>query len=179
MKANWVTLNKAKSDKIARKTAREELAHYRDEIYDRIADDIWRQALAVCFSARETMGDTPEQLKEYKDIIDDMCHWMAEGFNGTEFTTRDAQKHLKQKYGIDFKETKYEYGGDRLAPDAETMPVKRGHWIPENDRPRSLKFICSECKQINYSKPHGKKAEKKCSLKYCGYCGAINENRAD
>ena len=175
MKANYVTLNKAKSDRLARQTARQELKTYRDEIYDRIADDIWRQALAVCFSARETMGDTPEQLQTFKDIIDDMCHWMAEGFNGTEFTTRDAQKYLKQKYGIDFKETKYKYEGDRFPPDAEKMPIVRGKWIPENDRPKSTKFICSVCKKVNYCQQSGRAKKAVCDLKFCAHCGAVNE----
>lgn len=46
-----------------------------------------------------------------------------------------------------------------------------GHWIPENDRPCSTKWICSECHEIAYNKQR-KGNPKICTLKFCPYCGA-------
>ena len=46
-----------------------------------------------------------------------------------------------------------------------------GHWIPENDRPCSTKWICSECHEIAYNKQRNGN-QKICTLKFCPYCGA-------
>ena len=49
------------------------------------------------------------------------------------------------------------------------------HWIAENQRPKSYKWICSECGQIVYDRPICAKrhtaTKPLCSYKFCPYCG--------
>ena len=46
-----------------------------------------------------------------------------------------------------------------------------GHWIQENDRPCSTKWICSDCHEIAYNKQMNGNM-KICTLEFCPYCGA-------
>ncbi len=50
-----------------------------------------------------------------------------------------------------------------------------GYWTPENKRPSSQMFVCSECGGIGYDRPRGApkrtRGAKVCSLKYCPNCG--------
>lgn len=61
------------------------------------------------------------------------------------------------------------------APTIEAEPVRHGEWSPENTRPRSPKFICSECGEVAQDRAKGaprRDPPKKCSLKFCPNCGA-------
>ena len=47
------------------------------------------------------------------------------------------------------------------------------HWIEENTRPKSFKWICSECGSTVYGMPmcNKKNYKKMCLYQYCPYCG--------
>jgi ribosomal protein L33 len=47
------------------------------------------------------------------------------------------------------------------------------HWIAENERPKSFKWICSECGSTVYDMPmcNKKNYKKMCLYQYCPYCG--------
>ena len=47
------------------------------------------------------------------------------------------------------------------------------HWIAENTRPKSFKWICSECGSTAYDMPMCSKKhyKKMCMLQYCPHCG--------
>ena len=47
------------------------------------------------------------------------------------------------------------------------------HWIEENTRPKSFKWICSECGSTVYDMPmcNKKNYKKMCLYQYCPYCG--------
>ena len=47
------------------------------------------------------------------------------------------------------------------------------HWIAENPRPKSFKWICSECGSTVYDMPmcNKKNYKKMCLYQYCPYCG--------
>ncbi|MBR1444281.1 MAG: hypothetical protein IJ583_12220 [Firmicutes bacterium] len=58
---------------------------------------------------------------------------------------------------------------------------KCGHWIPENPRPKSFLFLCSECGNTAYAMPftRAKEHKKECAYKYCPYCGIEMEDNKD
>lgn len=47
------------------------------------------------------------------------------------------------------------------------------HWIEENRRPKSYRWVCSECGSTAYDMPmcSKKRYVKICSLAYCPHCG--------
>ena len=49
------------------------------------------------------------------------------------------------------------------------------HWIAENPRPKSYKWICSECGNVVYDRPicamRHMATKPPCGYKYCPYCG--------
>lgn len=51
--------------------------------------------------------------------------------------------------------------------------VLAAHWIEENTRPKSFKWICSECGSTVYDMPmcNKKNYKKMCLYQYCPYCG--------
>ena len=55
------------------------------------------------------MGWRKKRLTDFLHQVDDVTHMMFTGVMGRETTTRDAQKHLKEAYGIDFSESRYDY----------------------------------------------------------------------
>ena len=65
--------------------------------------------------------------------------------------------------------------GDRM------VEPKRGKWIEENRRPRSSRFVCSECHRTAYDpQPTRDKAwRKRCRYAYCPNCGAKMEVQDD
>lgn len=66
----------------------------------------------------------------------------------------------------------------KLAADMNvptTTAARHGKWISENDRPKSVMFVCSECGNIAHDRPLGSAKFykiKKCNLEYCPHCGA-------
>lgn len=61
--------------------------------------------------------------------------------------------------------------------DLQAQLPKRGEWVEENRRPRSSKFVCSECHRTSYDpQPTRDKAwKKRCRYAYCPNCGAKME----
>lgn len=109
MKSRWRTYSETDLEKRVHDEAMRLLEEEKDKIYDAVKTDIFDQALAVCFISLEQMGWGKVRLQRLYEMIDDMTHMMYTGIMGREMTTRDAQKHLKDKYGIDFSVSRYEY----------------------------------------------------------------------
>lgn len=110
MKSRYKTVSQTELDQQVHKLAMEMLEQYKDELYEAIKVDVFNQALAVCFVSLEQMGWGKTRLLRLFDMIDDMTHMMFTGIMGREMTTRDAERHLKETYGIDFTESRYDYG---------------------------------------------------------------------
>lgn len=115
MKSRWKTYSVTQLDKQAVEVANQELRKYRDEIYEDVEWDVFQQALACCFITLEHMGWRKKRLTDFKNAVDDTTHMMYTGIMGREVTTRDALRHLKEKYGIDFSESRYKDEYDRDA----------------------------------------------------------------
>lgn len=49
---------------------------------------------------------------------------------------------------------------------------KRGEWIEENRRPRSMMFYCSECHRTAYDPQNHHGGQKRCRYAFCPNCGA-------
>ena len=114
MKARYATFSVEKIDKEIRKEVLKEVDKYKNEVYDNVCWDVFRQALAVCFTALELMGWRGKRLHRFQDRVEDVCHLMLTGVMGREVTTRDAIQHLKDAYDIDFDRSCYDdqRGGD-------------------------------------------------------------------
>jgi uncharacterized coiled-coil protein SlyX len=65
---------------------------------------------------------------------------------------------------------------EKMIELAKKLP-KRGEWVEENRRPRSSRFVCSECHRTAYDpQPTRDKAwKKRCRYAYCPNCGAKME----
>lgn len=109
MKARLVTVSQTELDKKVNELAMQKLKEYKDDLYDAVKVDVFNQALAVCFVSLEQMGWGKVRLLRLFDMIDDMTHMMFTGIMGREMTTRDAERHLKETYGIDFTESRYDH----------------------------------------------------------------------
>lgn len=117
MKAHYATISQTELDRKVHELAMQKLEEYKDELYDKVKMDVFDQALAVCFTALELMGWRKKRLTDFLHQIDDVTHLMYTGALGKETTTRDAQKHLKDAYGIDFSESRYDYGEENHDDD--------------------------------------------------------------
>ena len=109
MKAKYATVSVSKLDKEIKKGVLKELEKYKDEVYAKVTWDVFQQALAVCFTALELQGWRGKRLRRFKDWVDDACNLMFHGAMGREYTTRQALDRMKEVYGIDLKESKYDY----------------------------------------------------------------------
>ena len=109
MKARYVTVSQSELDQKVHELAMQKLQEYKDDLYDAVKVDVFNQSLAVCFVSLEQMGWGKVRLLRLFDMIDDMTHMMFTGIMGREMTTRDAERHLKEKYGIDFTESRYDH----------------------------------------------------------------------
>ena len=109
MKARYVTVSQTELDVKVHELAMKILKEEKDAMYDAVKIDVFDQALAVCFIALEQMGWRKKRLTDFSNMVDDITHMMYTGIMGREMSTRDAQKHLKDTYGIDFSNTRYEY----------------------------------------------------------------------
>lgn len=109
MRSHYATVSQTELDRKVHELAMQKLEEYKDELYDAVKVDVFNQALAVCFVSLEQLGWGKVRLLRLLDMIDDMTNLMFTGIMGREMTTRDAQKYLMDKYGIDFKKSKYKY----------------------------------------------------------------------
>lgn len=109
MKAHYATISQTELDRKVHELAMQKLEEYKDDLYDAVKVDVFNQALAVCFVSLEQMGWGKVRLLRLFDMIDDMTHMMFTGIMGREMTTRDAERHLKETYGIDFTESRYDH----------------------------------------------------------------------
>lgn len=55
--------------------------------------------------------------------------------------------------------------------------INHGAWYEDNRRPKSSKFICSQCEKVCWYPQTGK--EKMCGYKYCPWCGAFMDMKGD
>ena len=62
---------------------------------------------------------------------------------------------------------------EKAVNDAPTIEErKRGEWIEENRRPKSMMFYCSECHRTAYDPQNHRGGRKRCRYAYCPNCGA-------
>ncbi len=54
----------------------------------------------------------------------------------------------------------------------DAREVKRGEWIEENRRPKSMMFYCSECHRTAYDPQNNHGGQKRCRYAFCPNCGA-------
>ena len=59
-----------------------------------------------------------------------------------------------------------------LAYECGKAERKRGEWIEENRRPRSMMFYCSECHRTAYDPQNHHGGQKRCRYAFCPNCGA-------
>ena len=112
MKARYVTVSQSELDEKVHELAMKILQEEKDVMYEAVRIDVFDQALACCFIALEQMGWRKKRLTDFFNMLDDVTHMMYTGIMGREMTTRDAQKHLKDTYGIDFSYSRYDYDED-------------------------------------------------------------------
>ncbi len=117
MKARYATVSQTELDRKVHELAMQKLEEYKDDLYKAVNDDVFNQALSVCFTALELMGWRKKRLTAFLHQIDDLTHMMYRGIMGREVSARDAQQHLKDAYGIDFSVSLYadEYKADEEA----------------------------------------------------------------
>lgn len=58
------------------------------------------------------------------------------------------------------------------APTVDAVERKRGEWIEENRRPKSMMFYCSECHRTAYDPQNHHGGQKRCRYAFCPNCGA-------
>lgn len=117
MKAHYATVSQTELDRKVHELAMQKLEEYKDELYDAVKIDVFNQALAVCFTALELMGWRKKRLTDFLHQVDDVTNLMYTGIMGRETTTRDAQQHLKEAYGIDFHVSRYKYDDEEERND--------------------------------------------------------------
>ena len=108
MKAKYITISETDLNRKVHELAMQQLDEYKEELYKAVNDDVFNQALAVCFMALEMNGWRKKRLTDFLHQVDDLTHMMYCGIMGREATARDAQQHLKEAYGIDFEISLYD-----------------------------------------------------------------------
>lgn len=122
---------------------------------------------------------TPDQLDDYRDKVDIivyLCDGTACRRNCKEtgykkcFRTSNFE-HAIHKDGNLGKFELSQYYNYKVLEELEEDPVNE--WVPFTDYPKSIKYYCSKCKGIVYTKQPGNPKElpiKKCEYPYCPYC---------
>ena len=83
------------------------------------------------------------------------------------------------------KYTGYALSADEVAKAVENAPTvdaverKRGEWIEENRRPKSMMFYCSECHRTAYDPQNHHGGRKRCRYAFCPNCGAEMRGEAN
>ena len=108
MKANYRITNKTQDDKRIREIVLDEVTRQRDHIYDTVQRDVLHQAFAVCCIAlHHHFGFGAKRLRRFKDSFEAEVRLMEGGIFGKTYTTRDCEKWLMEKMGIDLDEEVY------------------------------------------------------------------------
>ena len=56
--------------------------------------------------------------------------------------------------------------------EVEEITLRQGKWLPENNRPKSMMYVCSVCSGLAYFPFTGdREGEKSCKYAYCPRCG--------
>lgn len=120
-----------------------------------------------------------DQLKDYIDKVNKvayLCDGLACKRNckeigfGNCIRTSQADHAINKDKGYNSFELS-QYYDYKVLEELEDDPVNE--WVPINDYPKSIKYYCSKCKGIIYTKQPGnpkKLSIKKCEYPYCPYC---------
>ena len=54
----------------------------------------------------------------------------------------------------------------------KALERKKGEWLEENRRPKSMMFYCSECHRTAYDPQNHHGGQKRCRYAFCPNCGA-------
>lgn len=112
MKANYRTYSRTELAKIANETARKELEERKDEMYKNVEKDCTNQALAVTFWAlHKEFGFGKKRLARLRREVESLYLLMINSngeIMGNEFSPRNLQAGLKEKFGIDFDKSDFE-----------------------------------------------------------------------
>ena len=97
-----------KSEKEIKKICQKNVENTLREKHAEISQDIAYQTMAVVMCVlHNRFGFGGMRLQALKDAIEDEFANMKTGILGRNYTTNDCVKFLKDKYNIDFSETRY------------------------------------------------------------------------
>lgn len=103
-----------KSEKEIRQLCRKHVEEAYAEKSEEIAQDVAYQAFAVVMCVlNKKFGFGGTRLNTLKDAIEDEFAMMKSGILGRSYTTNDCVRFLKEKYNIDFSESRYTAQGWR------------------------------------------------------------------
>lgn len=122
---------------------------------------------------------SPEQLPEYSDKVNKilyLCDGTACKRNCKEVGFGKCIRCSDENHAINkSKYNKFElsrYYDYFVLEELEDDPVSS--WIPFDENPKSIKFVCSHCSKIVYSGQKGNPRKplpvKSCEYPYCPYC---------
>lgn len=105
MKSNYKTYNPQQLEEKSREIAKQEI----DKYADRVSEIIAHQVFAVCCLAlHDHFGFGEIRLKRLKDRFEDIAVMMEHDIMGKEFTATQVIDWLKNQYGIDLNQSKYD-----------------------------------------------------------------------
>jgi hypothetical protein len=105
MKANYRVSNRTQDDKRIREICLAEIEKERDKAYETVQNDVLRQVFAVCcLTLYHYFGFSKKRLRRFKEGFEDECNLMEQGIFGKTYTTRDCEKWLLDRMGIDLRE---------------------------------------------------------------------------
>lgn len=108
MKSYYHTLSRSEIARAAQEAARKEVDAMRDELYAKVERDCTYQALATAFAVlHREFGFGQHRLTRLKNEIEREYVMMQNGVLGRDYSPRDAQAWLKERYGIDFEESQF------------------------------------------------------------------------
>lgn len=102
MKSNYRVANRTQDDKRIREIVRIEIEKERDAAYEKCSEDVMHQVFAVCCVVlHRYFGFGKKRLKRFKEWFEAEGDLMEHGVLGRPYTTRDCEKWLLEKMGID------------------------------------------------------------------------------
>lgn len=107
MQSHWAVFNKTKARKLTDEAARQAVNEIRDEIQNKIEQDVSHQAIATVFWVlHKHFGFGAGRLQKLKDLTEDEYMHMIDGVLGREYNPRHCEEWLKS-IGIDLDESQY------------------------------------------------------------------------